>query len=101
MSRIANEQVNHSSTRWANLVTVVHQIEAEYREMPGLSVTEAQARRLWGLDEATCRRALNTLLRRGILRRTRRQSYVRTESGPPSNAMDVAHLLAELEREES
>ena len=98
MSRIANEQVNHT-TRWANLVTVVQQIEAEYREMPGLSVTEAQARRLWGLDEATCRRALNSLLRRGILRRTRRQSYVRTESGSPSNATDVADLLADCERE--
>ena len=85
MSRIANEQVDHSSTLWPNLLTVVQRIEAEYREMPGLSVTEAQARRLWGIDEATCRRALGTLLRRGILRRTRRQSWVRTESGPPSN----------------
>ena len=80
MSRIANEQVNHSSTRWPNLADVVQRIEAEYREMPGLSVTEAQARRLWGLDEATCRRALDTLLRRGILRRTRRESYVRAEN---------------------
>lgn len=101
MSRIANEQVKHFSTRWLDLATVVQRIEAEYREMPGLSVTDAQARRLWGLDEETCRRALGTLLRRGILRRTRRQSYVRTESGPPSTVTDVAHLLADLERDES
>jgi len=29
-------------------------IEAEYRESPGLSLTKAQARRLWGLDPGTC-----------------------------------------------
>lgn len=29
MSRIANEQVDHSSPRWANLVTVVQRIDAE------------------------------------------------------------------------
>ena len=31
MSRIANEQLNHSPTRPPNIVDVVHQIEAEYR----------------------------------------------------------------------
>ena len=81
MSRIANEQFHNSAspTRPPNIADVMHQIEAEYREMPGLSVTEAQAQRLWALDRTTCRRALDTLVHRGVLRRTRRESYVRAE----------------------
>ena len=80
MSRIANEQFESLRQRaLPNIVDVVQQIEAEYREMPGLSVTEAQAQRLWALDETTCRRALDTLVHRGVLRRTRRESYVRAE----------------------
>ena len=79
MSRIANEQFHHSPspTRPPNIADVMQQIEAEYREMPGLSVTEAQAQRLWALDRTTCRRALDALVHRGVLRRTRRESYVR------------------------
>ena len=61
------------------IADALRQIEAEYREMPGLNVTEAQAQRLWALDETTCRRALDTLVQRGVLRRTRRESYVRAE----------------------
>ena len=33
-----------------------------YLEMPGLRLTCAQARRLWGLDEQTCMRVLRQLL---------------------------------------
>jgi len=79
MSRIADERLNHSSTHPSHIVDVVQQIQAEYREMPGLSLTEAQAQRLWTLDKTTCRRALDTLVQSGVLRRTRRESYVRAE----------------------
>jgi len=79
MSRIADERLNHSPTHPSNIVDVVQQIEAEYREMPGLSVTEAQAQRLWALDTTTCRRALDTLVHSGVLRRTRRETYIRAE----------------------
>ena len=79
MSRIANEQTHHSPTHGPSIADAVQQIEAEYHEMPGLSVTEAQAQRLWGLDNTTCRYALDTLVQRGVLRRTRRESYVRAE----------------------
>ena len=61
------------------IADALRQIEAEYREMPGLSVTEAQAQRLWGLDKPTCRRALDALVERGVLRRTWREAYVRAE----------------------
>jgi hypothetical protein len=60
-----------------SIADVLQQIEAEYREIPGLSVTEAQAQRLLGLDNTRCRRDLDTLVQRGVLRRTRRESYVR------------------------
>ena len=36
-------------------------ILAEYNEQPGLSLTRAQAQRLWGLDERMCTRLLDTL----------------------------------------
>jgi hypothetical protein len=80
MSRIADEHLSHSSSSLSNIAGVEQQIEAEYREMPGLSVTEVQAQRLWALDKTTCRRALDSLVHRGILRRTRRESYVRAET---------------------
>ena len=37
-------------------------ILAEYREMPGLQLTAAQAARLWGLDPAPCERILEMLV---------------------------------------
>ena len=90
MSRLVNEQLN-SPTRLPNIVDVVQQIESEYREMPGLSITEAQAQRLWVLDRTTCRQALGALVHRGVLRRTRRESYVRAESGIASSDSHVTH----------
>jgi hypothetical protein len=53
------------------------QIRNEYREMPGLNLTEAQARRLWSLDGRTCRAALAMLLEQRFLRRTASGRYVR------------------------
>ena len=32
----------------------VHLVQAEYLEMPGLQLTRAQVRRLWGLEDQTC-----------------------------------------------
>jgi len=57
-------------------------IRGEYTEMPGLRVTEAQARRLWGLDATTCRRALTMLIDGGFLRRTEAGEYARVSEGP-------------------
>ena len=55
---------------------LARRIRAEYAEMPGLSVTLAQAQRLWGVDELTCQRVLGTLIARGILRKTMKGCYV-------------------------
>lgn len=62
----------------AALHDLLQRIEGEYREMPGLSVTAAQAERLWGLDTTTCSFVLMTLIQRGILLRTPRGTYVRS-----------------------
>jgi DNA-binding IclR family transcriptional regulator len=51
--------------------------QAEYAEMPGLSVTLAQAQRLLGIDEATCAAILRGLVESGVLRRTPQGRYVR------------------------
>lgn len=51
-------------------------IQTEYLEMPGLSLTQAQARRLWGLDEPTCGELLDALVAARFLRETHRQTYV-------------------------
>jgi hypothetical protein len=56
---------------------VVRRIEGEYREMPGLCLTEAQAQRLWGLDHATCLRVLTLLVSRRVLKRTKAGLYLR------------------------
>jgi hypothetical protein len=45
--------------------------------MPGLKLTEAQARRLWNLDGNTCSFVLTTLLEQRFLRRTASGTYIR------------------------
>lgn len=51
--------------------------QAEFLEMPGLQLTEAQAARLWCFDSALCSAVLSTLVERRFLVRTRNASYVR------------------------
>jgi hypothetical protein len=51
-------------------------IRAEYIEMPGLSVTLAQAARLWNIDRLQCLYALESLVNGGFLYRSR-DSYLR------------------------
>lgn len=46
---------------------LVERVLAEYREMPGLSLTERQAARFWGVEPAACVAALQTLVARGHL----------------------------------
>lgn len=56
---------------------VIHLIEADYREMPGLTLTGRQAARLWALDPAQVERVLNELIRREFLTRDGRGAYRR------------------------
>ena len=59
----------------------VFRLYSEYIEMPGLRLTCAEAQRLCGLDETTCRLALDALMGAGFLRRTDAGQYVRLTEG--------------------
>ena len=54
----------------------LHLVQAEYLEMPGLQLTKAQVRRLWGLEDRTCDAVLGQLLAMHFLKRTLRDVYV-------------------------
>jgi hypothetical protein len=60
--------------------TILLLVQSEYLEMPGLALTEAQARRLWNLDGGTCRLVLSTLVERGFLTRSPLGAYVRARA---------------------
>ena len=51
-------------------------VKAEYLEMPGLQLTHAQVRRLWGLDEPICHEILEQLVATHFLRLTTHDCYV-------------------------
>ena len=51
-------------------------IQAEYREIPGLSLNKRQMQRLWGFDALVCDALLDALLAARVLRRTVRDTYV-------------------------
>ena len=44
-----------------------HLIDAEFREMPGMRLTQAQIRRLWNLSQRECDEALERLRQAGDL----------------------------------
>ena len=48
---------------------IAERVRGEFREMPGLSLTLAQAQRLWSLDPATCIDVLTELVETGFLSR--------------------------------
>ncbi len=60
-------------------VDLLQRIQGEFLEMPGLCLTEPQARRLWNLDEACCAALLSELLAGGFLCRNPRGSFMRVE----------------------
>ena len=52
-------------------------VQAEYAEMPGLSVTLSQAQRLWAVDRRTCEAVFTRLIARGVLKVTTKGRIVR------------------------
>jgi hypothetical protein len=57
-------------------------IRGEYREMPGLRLTFAQACRLWQLDASTCEMLLEQLVRETFLCKTVDGAYIALPSTP-------------------
>jgi hypothetical protein len=65
---------------------VLRRVQCEFLEMPGLRLTHAQARRLWGLEAAACDTLLATLVEAKFLFRTRDGAFMRVEHASPVKA---------------
>jgi hypothetical protein len=71
-----------SRVREEVLRALTRRVQAEYAEMPGLSVTLAQAQRWLATDRQTCAAVFRDLTERGVLRRTVEGRYVRARWSP-------------------
>jgi hypothetical protein len=57
---------------------ITERVRGEFREMPGLTLTLAQARRLWSLDADTCSDVLTQLVATGYLCRRADGAFCRS-----------------------
>jgi hypothetical protein len=73
---------------------LLHRIRGEFLEMPGLRLTRDQARRLWGLDEATCGDLLAALTDLNFLQRRADGTYALPTEHPPMPALRMAKATA-------
>jgi hypothetical protein len=62
---------------------VLSRVQGEFLEMPGLRLTEAQARRLWGMETELCAALLGELVAANFLFRTRDGAFMRVEHARP------------------
>ncbi len=65
---------------------IIRRVQGEFLEMPGLRLTEPQARRLWALEPSLCSAVLTELVDDGFLLRTREGAFVRVDVGRPLKA---------------
>lgn len=61
----------------ASTTSITERVRGEFREMPGLTLTVAQAGRLWSLDAPTCNKVLDGLVEAGFLCRTANGAFCR------------------------
>jgi hypothetical protein len=59
---------------------IARRVREEFREMPGLRLTPAQARRLWGLEQETCHAVIDALVAAAFLRWTAAGAVTRVDS---------------------
>jgi len=59
---------------------LIRRVREEFREMPGLRLTVAQACRLWGVDHDMCRTLIDALVASSFLRWTATGAVTRTEA---------------------
>jgi hypothetical protein len=72
---------------------LVRRVQGEFLEMPGLRLTESQARRLWALEPSICTAILTELVDSGFLLRTRDGSFVRVDR---TNPLEASWLVRSL-----
>lgn len=65
---------------------IIRRVQGEFLEMPGLRLTEPQARRLWALEPSLCNAVLAELVENGFLLRTRDGAFVRVDVASPVKA---------------
>jgi len=65
---------------------IIRRVQCEFLEMPGLRLTEPQARRLWGLDPISCTALLDALVDARFLFRTREGAFMHVEHAMPMKA---------------
>ena len=65
---------------------LIQRLKAEFLEMPGLKLTEAQAQRLWTLDATLCSELLETLVNTNFLFKTRDGAFMRIDRAAPIRA---------------
>lgn len=65
---------------------IVDRVKGEFIEMPGLRLTESQARRMWSLEPSLCTAVLTELVDNGFLLRTRDGAFVRVDLATPLKA---------------
>jgi hypothetical protein len=61
----------------ASTASIADRVRGEFREMPGLTLTLAQAGRLWSLDTPTCNEVLSQLVQNGYLCRNSSGAFCR------------------------
>ena len=62
-----------------DLDLVTRRVREEFREMPGLRLTPAQATRLWGLEQEVCREVIEALIAAAYLRWTAAGAVTRSD----------------------
>jgi len=67
-------------------IDLLRRIQGEFLEMPGLRLTEPQARRLWNLDALSCSTVVSVLLDAGFLFKTSDGSLMRVDQAKPLKA---------------
>lgn len=67
---------------WSTRRELPFRVAAEYREMPGMTLTLEQACRLWSMGASACERVLTALVSEGVLRLADGGRYVRSEGLP-------------------
>jgi len=63
-----------------DLEVIARRVREEFREMPGLRLTPAQATRLWGLEQPTCHAVIDALVACAYLRWTPTGAVTRADS---------------------
>ena len=69
---------------------VLRRVQGEFLEMPGLRLTRAQARRLWGLETVACDALLGALVDAKFLFKTRDGAFMRSDRATPVKAERLA-----------